>query len=435
MKRRQVLAALGAAGGGGTLLTGSGAFTSARAERGVEVSVVSDADAFMRLAPCTDDNGDALPNGDYVTDASTGAMTLDLSSSNGNINGNGVSPKAFSVFDNVFEICNNGSQPVCVDFKINAPTIPSGATVPTHYDFGPGDPAVVFYRADNRNELVTIDQLDTDRPGAIALDVGDCQCVGLEVRAFGFDSGDDLFANVDLAIRADAGAGCVSSTPDPVPQILGPTDGLLGYWPLDSVGDGTAEDVVGGNDGTPQNGVSAVTGQVDNAATFDGSSQHVTIPSIQVAGSLSVAAWVKRDSSGDWHAASSQGNNTADTRNWWLGGRKNSDQVHWSIFDQSTNQIVNSSHGSLPQDTFTHVIGTYDEASGEQQVYIDGQPDTTGTPGLFTPATSTDSGAIGAEIEDDGTAADLFDGTIDDVRVYDRALSDSEVQDLYDATK
>lgn len=67
--------------------------------------------------------------------------------------------------------------------------------------------------------------------------------------------------------RADG--DCVPSTSDPVPQILGPTDDLLGYWPLDSIEDGTAENIVGTNDGTPKGDVLDRPGQVNRAAEFD----------------------------------------------------------------------------------------------------------------------------------------------------------------------
>ncbi len=177
MKRRKLLAGLGGLAGASGIV-GSGAFTSVGADRGVGVRTTGDAGALLRLAPC-----DGSPNGDYVTGAASGTMALDTSSSNGKVGGAGVNLRALSVFHNIFEICNEGTQPVCVDFEVDVPEIPG--PVPDRCDFETGDPAVVFYRADDRDTPVTVDQLDTDRPGAIALGVGECQCVGFEVRAFG----------------------------------------------------------------------------------------------------------------------------------------------------------------------------------------------------------------------------------------------------------
>jgi predicted ribosomally synthesized peptide with SipW-like signal peptide len=213
-----------------------------------------------------------------------------------------------------------------------------------------------------------------------------------------------------------------------------PSSSLVGYWPLNSIEDGTAEDLSGnGNDGTP-NGASAALGQVDGAAAFDGSGQHVEIPSISIDGSLSVAAWVKRESNSGWQAASTQGDNGNDTRNWWLGGRNGADRVHWSLYDQSnTNQHVDSSSGSLPQGTFTHIVGVYDQSAGELRIYVDGQPDGSQSVPSFTPQTSSDPGAIGAELSG-GSPTDPFDGVVDDVRVYERALSAQEVLTIYNDT-
>ncbi|QSG10736.1 DUF1102 family [Halapricum desulfuricans] len=143
-------------------------------------------------------------------------MNLDLSSTNDNVGGSGVNTEALSVFHNVFEICNLGSQSVCVDFAADVPVIPNGADVPDRYGFEDGDLAVVFYRGANRSAQINVDNLDTDRLGAFPLDVGDCQCIGFEVRAFGFDTGEDLFADTDLAITAKAGSSCANEPVDPV---------------------------------------------------------------------------------------------------------------------------------------------------------------------------------------------------------------------------
>ncbi len=61
-------------------------------------------------------------------------------------------------------------------------------------------------------------------------------------------------------------------------QIFGPTDGLFSYWPLDSIEDGTAVDIIGGKDGSPENDISAGNGQVDDAASFDGVEDYVNVP-------------------------------------------------------------------------------------------------------------------------------------------------------------
>ena len=165
MNRRKFIMGTGATAAGGASLLGSGAFTSVAAEREISVAVADDTDAFLRLAPCPDS-----PNGGYV-DNSNGQLSIDLSGENSNDDpsGSGVNTNALSRFDSVFEIANQGTQDVCVDFAVEVPQIPDGANVPEGYDFGPGDPAVVFYRGSDRGRYVINNVLDTDRDGAIKI--------------------------------------------------------------------------------------------------------------------------------------------------------------------------------------------------------------------------------------------------------------------------
>jgi len=220
MKRRNFVLGVGATATGGSALLGTGAFTSVEAERDVAVDVAGDDEAFLRLGPCTDTNDDPRPNGDYVVQEN-GLFGISLSDDNSDVSGDGVNSEALSRFHNVFEVCNQGTQSVCVDFAVDVPVIPNGADVPDRYDFEDGDLAVVFYRGDDPDDPINVDDLDPDRSGGFPLEVGECQCVGLEVRAFGFDTGEDLFEGAQLEIFADADADCSGSPPSNPPDEPG----------------------------------------------------------------------------------------------------------------------------------------------------------------------------------------------------------------------
>ena len=221
MNRRKFVIGLGAASASGSALIGSGAFTSVSAERDIAVSTAGDDDAFLRLGACTNDAGEAMPNGGYVDQGSDGLFSISLSGNNGNDPpaGSGVNQNAVSRFDNVFEFCNQGTQEVCVDFAADVPVIPNGADVPDRYSFGDGDLAVIFYRGANPEDPINVDELNPDRSGAFELDVGECQCVGIEVRAFGFGADTNLFdEGAELDIIADAEADCGGSPPVETPS-------------------------------------------------------------------------------------------------------------------------------------------------------------------------------------------------------------------------
>lgn len=70
MKRRNVLASMGAFTASGSLVLGSGAFTSAEVQRDVDIDIVGDPDAFLGLL-YPDANGNAQRNGIDIADGGT----------------------------------------------------------------------------------------------------------------------------------------------------------------------------------------------------------------------------------------------------------------------------------------------------------------------------------------------------------------------------
>jgi hypothetical protein len=113
MNRRKLLAALGLLSGGGAVVSGTGAFTSAQADRDVAVQVASDATGYLAI----DDTGNA--NAEYVTEdngSSNSEFGLDFTSGNQTSGGGtGVNADAVTVFADLFEVRNQGTQDVEVE--------------------------------------------------------------------------------------------------------------------------------------------------------------------------------------------------------------------------------------------------------------------------------------------------------------------------------
>jgi len=81
--------------------------------------------------------------------------------------------------------------------------------------------------------------------------------------------------------------------------------------------------------------------------------------------------------------------------------------------------------------TWYHAVGTYNKSTGSQTLYINGQSvsTTTHTAGnTIVPLTSYSNMKIGY-----GVNTGYFDGKIDEVKIYRKALSATEVDDLYDS--
>ncbi|UWG51841.1 DUF1102 family protein [Halalkaliarchaeum sp. AArc-CO] len=436
MKRRNILAALGTLSAGGAFTVGSGAFSSVSAERGITVNVADDTDAFLRLAPCT-----GSPNGKYV-DNTDGLLTIDLSAGNENDppGGSGVNPEALSVFHNVFEIGNQGTQDVCVDFEVDVPPIPDDADVPDRYEFDTGDPAVVFYRGSSRDDYVINNRLDTDRDGAISLPLqnGSSECIGFEVRAFGFDSGEDLFEEVDLTIRADADADCqLADGTDPSDPT--PTNPLA-HWPFDD-GDIETDPVIdasgNGNNGSVENpdGASSaegVDGIEGNAAEFGGDGAYVKCDPLEIEDGLTVSAWVYPEQKSESYdfpenlGVVSQYPGSSQDKTWIF--EIDSDLSGTRFWDGTGGGNWLHDETEVPEEEWTHVAAVW-EQNERREIYVNGELRASDEAALDE---NMDVDNIQTRIGYTGDNNRYFQGRLDEVRVYNRDLTATEIRNLAD---
>jgi hypothetical protein len=82
---------------------------------------------------------------------------------------------------------------------------------------------------------------------------------------------------------------------------------------------------------------------------------------------------------------------------------------------------------SCGTDQWYHVAVTFDDATDTVQLYVNGSLEDTRT---YTNTMTINEHPVG--IGRDGMGGDDFTGSIDNVRIYDRALSSSEVEALFD---
>ena len=109
MRRRKLLIGLGALSAGGSAAFGTEAFTSAQAERNVDVSVAGDSSSFIAIQPLSSSNANT-----YVDTESDNTVELELDGDLGN--GEGVAQDAITQFEDLFRVVNQGSQPTFVYF-------------------------------------------------------------------------------------------------------------------------------------------------------------------------------------------------------------------------------------------------------------------------------------------------------------------------------
>lgn len=206
------------------------------------------------------------------------------------------------------------------------------------------------------------------------------------------------------------------------------TDGLLGHWMFDDSQGSVARDASGNhNHGTISGSAKWVEGKIGGALEFDGTDDYVKIANesnFDIAGSVTVVAWIKVASfTKNWQAIVTKGD-----RAWRLHRASSRNSVGFACSDLSRNEVGDLlGNKDVADGEWHHVAGVLD--GGTISIYVDGALDASAQ---SSPNISANDYAvlIGANAQVDGRR---FRGLIDDVRIYDRALSVEELHALVEA--
>lgn len=202
---------------------------------------------------------------------------------------------------------------------------------------------------------------------------------------------------------------------------------LTSYWGLD---EGSGATVSGGEGQTGRlinmdPATSWAEGHSGSALRFNGVNSYVTMPdtsAVEITTAGTVAAWININSFKNTFAGVVHKGTRTDFRDeayslqFWSGNK-----IYWGITTASGSHPNVQSPTAPPTGTWIHVLGTWD--SSAMKLYVNGALVASGpgvesirSPGAFN---------IGAQL--DGSPYYGFDGLIDDVRVYNRALNANEV--------
>jgi hypothetical protein len=201
---------------------------------------------------------------------------------------------------------------------------------------------------------------------------------------------------------------------------------LVGWWKLDDGGGTAAKDsshAFNGNVGELVGDPKWAKGRKGGALQLDGN-QYVSLGDI-LQGSykeITIACWVKHGQS-QWESIVERSVwDNPDGIGLWMD--YNTTSVTFGHYSQAEVK----SKTNVQDDRWHHVAGTMRQSGSDYvySIYVDGKLDNTAT--NSTGMTPTKNGwAIGARY--DGTWG--YRGLLEDVRIYDRALSASEIQTIY----
>jgi hypothetical protein len=225
------------------------------------------------------------------------------------------------------------------------------------------------------------------------------------------------------------------------PDLSYLSDGLVGYWEMEDNVSGNGQTIAdssgNGNNGTTNDDASTLDctdGQKYGlGCDFDGSDDWILVSdssSLDVSSGLTISTWVNLDPTlAEYYMV---GKNATAQKAYWFATRSASpDEFDLAVFDDGTTSYrVGSTNANLSADTWYHLVGTWN--SGGIKLYKNGVELTTTVLSGSNPS-SIFQGTSDLRIASGMLAGDAeLDGTMDETRIYNRALSPSEILALYE---
>ncbi len=235
-------------------------------------------------------------------------------------------------------------------------------------------------------------------------------------------------------VRVRATAGTLTESDTIVVAVGSFTEpdatGLHAWWHFDETS-GTAADSSGDARTGTLSGVARASGVLGSAVALDGSTGNVSFASPALS-RVTIAGWVRATGAGNSifprivHMREGllffglDGGNAADDGN--------NNTLKFALDDGSTTPVWHTPPGTIATNSWYHVAVTYDPtvASPVPHFYINGDPQVFGTQPVATGSTPTVAAGQGF-LGDRGDASREWQGTLDEIRIYNRELSASEI--------
>lgn len=203
--------------------------------------------------------------------------------------------------------------------------------------------------------------------------------------------------------------------------------GLLNYYGFDI----DSTDYLRVNDGTDYGTPTKVTGKVDSSIDLDGSGDYVDFGNTPVftnsSGNISWGGWFKRHAT-KYSAIIAVRDLAASNPVQMFMSIDNSLKFRSSIYGSPTNVSVSSST-SVVNNIWYHVVFTWDGI--DLKIYLNGVEENSSACVTTTDSTTGNTTRIGRN--SNGSTSQDFNGEADEVFIYNKALSTTEISDMYNS--
>ncbi|GEM_PF-5491000 len=200
---------------------------------------------------------------------------------------------------------------------------------------------------------------------------------------------------------------------------------LLSYYPLDT----NTNDLVGGNNGLNTGATQSSNGYYNRSYNFNGLSSYISVSNLNFdKNQFTVSAWILSANSSLSQGIveftrSTTGNGNIYRRGLLIGGLGRPNIVYSNGNARRVTDTIDIRDGQ-----WHHLVASYNGT--DPAVYIDGSQKTLDAEAVVVNGENPLQLRIGKTLSN-ASGTEFFNGTIDDVRIYDRALTSDEVLELY----
>ena len=211
-------------------------------------------------------------------------------------------------------------------------------------------------------------------------------------------------------------------------------DGLIGWW----TGDANLLDSTGNNKARLYNGADYAPGEVGQGFHFDGLKSYVkiiaTAQEMEAKTGLTVELWVNpTDISYKQPLLGWSGGETAGVYLWLAPGKKPGSAILNADLkdDKGASHLLATGAGVVEAGHPQHIALTYNETTGDALLFVNSRPVALQLMDSFKPNTKLDLWLGRHSAVDEGKT--YFGGIMDEISIYNRALSPGEIEAIYKA--
>ena len=214
------------------------------------------------------------------------------------------------------------------------------------------------------------------------------------------------------------------------------TTGLVSYWRFDETSGTTASDSHSNNNLIHSNtGVITSNGKIDYSLNFNGNTYYSQASSkFTPKGAKTFSSWVyHQTSTSSQHVFTTEGGSTSNHGDAFIILTNNI--VRWSSHKGigGSRRFLVESDSALNTNAWNHIVLTWDGTTNSNavKIYINGELDAQGTANAVETADVFQNFLIG--IFRPGFLTEIFNGRIDETAIWNRALSQAEITELYNS--